>query len=203
MRLLQEQSLWPYWETSVQFSVVFLPLLLIQWCCCRWFVRVEMVYQILFPLENPELTIVTPRLILTEGIFTGLLGIFTYFFLPDCRLAFPLFSAGHDWPFLQFLQLHPNYLRKKRLSPKPAFQVTLLGLQRRILICASLLWIWRTNESGCFSSAGPFHCWHDRAYILPANCHSKPWVYVSHFGIKEGWGNLLINVKGLSVEPSC
>lgn len=50
----------------------------------------------LFPLGNPELTIVTSRLILTEGIFTVLLGIFTYFFLPDCRPAFLLFSAGHD-----------------------------------------------------------------------------------------------------------
>lgn len=27
------------------------------------------------------------RLILTEGIFTVLLGIFTYFFLPDCKLS--------------------------------------------------------------------------------------------------------------------
>lgn len=33
------------------------------------------------------------RLILTEGIFTVLLGIFAYFFLPDCR---PSYYSGLD-----------------------------------------------------------------------------------------------------------
>lgn len=36
-----------------------------------------------------SLLIMLLRLILTEGIFTVLLGIFTYFFLPDCRPSQP------------------------------------------------------------------------------------------------------------------
>jgi hypothetical protein len=36
----------------------------------------------------------TPRLILTEGLFTVLLGIYTFFFLPDCKITFFPFSIS-------------------------------------------------------------------------------------------------------------
>lgn len=45
-------------------------------------------FDLLEGLTN-NLLIMLLRLILTEGIFTVLLGIFTYFFLPDCRLSQP------------------------------------------------------------------------------------------------------------------
>lgn len=44
----------------------------------------EMVFQ--YPSKHIDhMLMMLLRLILTEGIFTVLLGIFTYFFLPDCK----------------------------------------------------------------------------------------------------------------------
>jgi hypothetical protein len=94
------------------------------------------------------------RLILTEGIFTILLGVFAYFFLPDCEHS----SHHNDKRKANPTQFHPHlpgFLIKNKLSFKPVFPVIPHEQPRPTSISKSSSQRSRTSEFGCFFFAGP------------------------------------------------